>query len=346
MKNLQRPTTAMGLAVAALAFWLAACDDGPGSQTSLPLADDPRRGFIAFVGAGPNDPVWPVLRAGAAASAQVDVGPVTRFLNPSNDTPRAQAELLKSLTDPDLRGLCIHVNDINAVTTVLQQLHHRGIPIVSMLVPAPLKNRFAHVGIDERAVGRELARCVEEGLGPEGGTIMVLHAGYEHPVYGVRYLSFSERIGLVGNITVLGEFNCRADPQEARRIIRERSARYPRLTAWVALSDWPLQGNFPAGDLFRSHMRYITIGGWPRHWVLIQDGRIPYMIGAEYGEIGGRALRFCRSAVRDPAQPQQTAEVALRQLSRATLNEYQEDWSRWVQEPITRSAATQQAGSR
>lgn len=346
MKNPQHLTTAMRLAVAALVFWLAACDDGPGSQPNLPLTDDPRRGFIAFVGAGPNDPAWPVLRAGAAASAQVDVGPVTRFINPSSDTPRAQAELLKSLTDPDLRGLCIHINDVHAVTTVLQQLHHRGIPIVSMLEPAPLKSRFAHVGIDERAVGRELARCVEEGLGPEGGTVMVLHAGYDHPVYGIRYMSFSERIGLAGNITVLGEFNCRAEPQEARRIIQERSERYPRLTAWVALSDWPLHGDSSARDLFRSNVRYITMGGWPRHWPLIRDGRIPCMIAAEYGEIGGRALRFCRSAVRDPAQPPQTADVALRRLDPTTLSEYQEDWSHWIQEPVAYSAATPQAGSR
>jgi ABC-type sugar transport system substrate-binding protein len=231
-----------------------------------------------------------------------------------------------------MRGLCIQVNDAGLVTPALQQLHVRGIAIVSMVEPAPEKVRFAHVGVDETAVGQELARGTIEGLGQAGGTIMLLHAGYDHPVYGSRYLAFMEGIKTASQVSLLGEFNCHADAGEARQIIRERSQRFPRLTAWVALCDWPLQDGYSPDDIFPKGMRYITFGGYPRQWPLIRNGLCPAIVAVDYKQVGGQALQFCYSAVRDPAQAQRLARVPLTQLNLINVDEYERDWMAWLRD--------------
>jgi len=332
------------LVTAGLILGLTGCQNDLSSTTKPAPGGTSKHGFIAFVGAGRHDPLWPVLAAGAQREILPVDGPTVRYLTPEGDSPRAQAELLRGLRDPDLRGLCIQINDAETVGYALRQMHNRGVPIVSMMRRVPADVQAAHVGLDPTAIGRELARCTVDALGPAGGTIMVLHAGDKDPDFSARYMSFSQTLKLSGSdVAVLGEFDCRGDAEEARRIIRERSERYPRLSAWVSVADWALSGPDAPGDLFRPPTRYITVGGLPHHQELVRDGILLAGVAAEYGEIGGRALRICQSAVRatqDPARFDQIVFVPLRPVTPDTLEDYQRDWIRWLAAKHADSPAT------
>lgn len=325
-----RPGIIVGFLLPAIAVWGGGCRDDTGAALDQPVRND-AEGIIAFVGAGPDDPLWSVLKAGAEQSTVPGLGLEVRYFTPASGSARAQAELLAGMDQSDLRGLCIQVKDPEAIAPVLQRLRNQGVTIVSMVEPAPEQSRFAHVGLDETAVGRELARCTIQGLARAGGTIMVLHAGYTHPIYGPRYLAFSETIKRAANVTVLAEIDCGADPHEARRIIRERSERFPRLTAWVSIDDWPLQNGYPAEELFHPPTRYITFGGQPRHWPLITRGICPCILAAEYGQVGAKALQYCQSGARNASQEKRIIYVPLRTLTLISLEDYQSDWRRWTQ---------------
>lgn len=322
---------------------LGSCRD---TATEKDLVDEfAMRGFVAFIGAGPHDPLWPVLKAGGQrflhGGSPVDI----RFFTPSSDTPQAQADLLASLNDPDMRGICVQINDPDAVTPIMTRLHTRGMPIVSMVEPLPSAIRFAHVGLDNMAVGRELAKCTIDALGDRGGTIMVLSAGDRHPIYGPRYLAFTEEIRRKSSISVFADVDCHADPAEARRVIAERSRRYPRLDAWVAMEDWPLEDGTPAEKVFQAETRYITCGGVPRQWTLLRNGRSPGIVAADYGQIGRRAAELCVSAIREPAQERRTFYVETRRITPATLDAYQAAWMEWAAKPAgaSESVTTQSA---
>ncbi len=294
------------------------------------LSKERARGFVAFVGAGPSDPLWPVLEAGGKEFARTGSRMRFRFLNPASDSPKAQADLLASLDDPDLRGLCIQVNDPESISPALSRLHTRGVAVVSMMVPAPEPLRFAHVGLDQTAIGRELGRCTVDSLGAEGGTVMLLRADERHPVYGPRYYAFMEEIQRASRVSLLADVNCHADPSEARRLIAERVRKYPRLDLWVALEDWALQDDASAEEVFGPTTRYITCGGWPRQWPLVRSGRCPCIVAADYGGIARRAAQFCADAARDPLQNKRIAYLDLQRLTAANLDEYQRVWSSWL----------------
>jgi hypothetical protein len=165
---------------------------------------------------------------------------------------------------------------------------------------------------------------------------MVVHAGSDHPVYGLRHLTFMEQMRKTSRIIVMGDLDCKADPVEARRIIKERTKRFPRLDLWVSMGDWPLADGMPAKEVFgTSKQRYITFGGLPRQWPLIREGLCPYIVAADYGEIATRAATLCYSSIREPTQEQRISRIPLRTIAAGNLDEYRHDWARWSEVPTT-----------
>jgi ABC-type sugar transport system substrate-binding protein len=325
-------STRLLLLASALTVAGVACRD---DNQELLLKERSRHGFVAFVGAGPNDPLWPVLRAGG--KRYLDTGSLMdiRFFNPPSDAPQAQVDLVAHLNDPDLLGLCIQINDVEAMTPILERLRKRGITVITMVKLAGTRDRFTHVGLDEMQIGEMLAHCTIQYLGDKGGTIMVLHAGDQHPVYGPRHLAFVDQVRRNSKIDVLADLDCKGDPREARRIIKDRTERYPRLNLWVSMDDWALADGTPGSEVFGKGPRYITSGGLPRQWPLVRSGVCPCVVGADYGDIAARAAQFCISGVREPAQERRDFYVPMRSVSADNLDAYARDWSAWAGLPAT-----------
>ncbi len=305
----------------------AGCEQAPAPPppTSRPA---PEAGVIAFVGAGRNDPLWPVLRTGAEQYASAGARMTIVTLCPDGDSARDQIALLAGLRDPDLRGLCIQPADVAAILPSLSRFFNQGICIVSMIQPVPERLRVAHVGFDEEAVGRELARLTVQVL-PADATFMLLHAGLDDPVHGPRLIGFERQMQTSHGPDLLAEIDCRGDPREARAVIRDRAARYPRLTAWVALADWPLRGIPAAEEAMGPTAAFITFGGTPEHCALIRSGRSPAVLAANYRELGIKAAQFCEAAIRHPSDHKPVYHAPLRSVALSNLHEYERDWILW-----------------
>ena len=319
--------------VGVAALGLAGCEGDP--LDGIPITDpsiappSPAGGYIAFVAAGRRDPLWPVLEASARNYHRTFGTIETRFLTPQGDSPRDQIALLESLTDVEMRGLCVHITDVAALEPTLYRLHERGVRIVSMGQPAPLEWRVGHAGFDEREVGQALATATAEAI-EERGQILVLHAGTEHPVHGQRLWAFREQIERYPDINVLAWLDCEGSGRRAREIIRERFARFPRIAAFVALDDWPFRDVGVAEEALPAGARCVTFGGYPRHWPLVRTEISPRIVAANYREIGARALQFCEIAVRDVGRMENFYHAPLRVIKPTNLDAYIADWTSWT----------------
>ena len=311
-----------------------ACDrSSPRSATGTsPSGPTAEQALIAFVGAGEADPLWPVLEAGAQRYADASAAVRIQCFSPARSSPQAQIETLRSLRRAGLRGLCVRVTDADALLPTLKQLHNRGIPIVSMIQPISRDIRAGHVGLNEAEIGKALADATLEVL-DGGGSIALLHAGYEHPVYGPRRIAFEQEIRFQPEIRVFTKKDCGADPAKAREIMRTYSKRFPRLSAWVALGDWPLLDGGTDGDLgLQPGCRFVTFGGTPRQWPLIERGISTRIVAADYGELGARAVQYCEVALGEPSRFEKLYEAPLRIIRPADLDAYKADWHRWSAE--------------
>jgi len=313
----------------ALCF-LSACEDRHIPEEAKELASGLKRspGFIAFVGAGPSDPVWPILKRGAEQYIENGGALEVRFFSPVGGSAQDQVDLLERLNDPDMRGLCIQIIDVDAIRPILHRMYNQGTLIVSMLNPAPDRICVAHVGFDDEAIGQALARLTVRTLG-DSGSMMLLHAGPMDPVFGPRLRAFEREIAHHRQISVLAKLNCRKDPREARNLMRDRSSRYPRLSAWVALGDWPIRDVGRISSFMPPGCRFITFGGTPDHWLLIQKGISPGVVAANYRELGLKAAHYCESAILRPSQFKDKYTAPLRIVAAANLDQYIRDWTFW-----------------
>lgn len=333
-QRLDRHRGIMALLAFCVTFWPVGCDELPegkpfGVSTQPGLERRRQPGIIALVAAGRDDPLWPVLQASAKRYDRELCDRTVQYLVPEGNAPQDQIDLLRSLTDPNIVGLCVHLTNADALGPTLQRVHTDGRLVVSIGQPAPPELRAGHVGFQETAVGEALARATLDAV-PDQGTVMLLHAGAEHPVYAERWRGFADIMRRNPRVAVLAELNCDGDPREARAMIRDRSARYPRLSAWVALADWPLRGLRLIDEAMPKGFQLITFGGLPDQWRLLRDGSSPALVAANYSSMGGLALQLCEVMIGNPERDKEVYTVDLRTVLPTNLDAYIEDWNAWT----------------
>lgn len=285
-------------------------------------------GYIAFVGAGEADPFWPLLKSSASAYARQRNYDV-RFRSPEGDSPNDQLQLLLSLKDPEMRGLIVQIMDLAPIRAALDQFFRSGITIITLIQPGPEELSSGHVGFDDERIGRTLADTVAKYL-EEVGTIMLLHAGEDHSVYGPRLRAFRKQISRYPRIEVFAEVDGKLDSRQSRTLMRERSQRYPRLSAWVALDDWPIRDGGRIDEVVPPRCRFLTVGGTPHQWPLLKSGACPAVVAGNYREMGSKAVEFCEAAIRDTSAFPRLYSAPVRIVWATDLDNYVRDWTSWA----------------
>jgi ABC-type sugar transport system substrate-binding protein len=330
----------IAIACAALSL-LPACenDSQPGVGGTRYRRIPTGAGYIAFIGAGQDDPLWPVLRAGAERFEREQGLIEVRYAAPPIVSPDQQATLIRSLTTPTLRGLCVQVIDPDSLGPVLDRARQNGAAIVTMGRRANYSPIHGNVGYDEEAIGRALADATVRYL-KSRGAIMILHEGQKDRPMRRRYGAFMEAIEPVLGIERWAEIDCQGDPYRAREEIRARSERFPGLSAWVSLAPWPLlawspssaTASAPASPL-PDGCKLITCGAEPTVWPFLESGLCPIVVGFDYHDMGAKALQFCQAATEGGVITPREYTVPVRMVTPTNLAEYKRDWAVWAAPP-------------
>ncbi len=299
-------------------------DSDPGQSASRPARE--QGALILVVSSGPNDPYNPVLEAGARRVAKRIPATEVRFVKPEADTPSSQAAFLLSLREPKLAGVCVHPHEGPEVRSAMDALVTRGLTVVSILEPGS-RHLAGHVGLDDEAVGRALAAETAQAIGGQG-QVMLLHAGTSQERYRDRLRSFEAAIRNQPGVEVLASLDCSGDPYRARALIADHAARYPRLSAWVSLADWPLRDSAKVWPLPES-ARLVTVGGAPPQWPLVESGRLARVVGADCSMLAEHAVDLCESSIRSPSGGTRTVQLPMRVLFAGNLKAYRQEWVEW-----------------
>jgi ABC-type sugar transport system substrate-binding protein len=316
------------LPLAAAAWCGLVCSPSPRPSTH------PKLGFIAVVGAGQNDPLWPVLR-GSALRLQGFVGEIRlRAEAPPTVSSHAQAELIQRLRSEGMRGLCIQVIDPAAIAPHVRRLANEGVAVVTMIRPLEGRPVLMYSGVDQRLVGEALADAIGEAL-QYSGTIAVLHANsksedVQEPDYArERYEGFKAGLQRYPRITVLRELDCGGNAQRAQAMIRHCMERFPRLNGWVAMENWPLRGLDPQERLLPPTCKLVTTDPDPQVWDHLATGACYAMIAADYDKIAQEAVINCTAALEGNPVAWRTLLTKPRTVRTADLHTYKADWIKW-----------------
>jgi len=317
------PTALRFLAVLCAICWATGCEPPSAGRVSRP-----EKNAIAFIGAGQDDSLWPVLRAGAERYvAEFGVKGV-HIEAPRRTSPMAQIALLDTLHGRGFRGACVQVNDARLMAPAIRRLCGQGLRVITMVHDAAEEVRHGFCGLNNAAIGQRLAEATAQAL-HNAGSVIVLHAGAEHDTFGDRLWAFREALSRHTRVRCYFWLDCQASASEAERLIRGHLERYPNLDAFVTLDDWPLRFLEGKPKLLPGSCKLITFGARPGNWRYLQDGTCAALVEADHRRTGYDALMLCDKAVQHQELIVNRIELPLVVVTTDSLDEFMVDWVAW-----------------
>jgi ABC-type sugar transport system substrate-binding protein len=309
---------------------LAASAGSAACRPQSPHAEVEISGFIAVVGVGESDPLWPVLQAATARFHRQTPTAHVRAEAPPTRSVNLQIQLVRRLRREGMRGCCLQVSDPQATVGVLEALRADGAVVVTMMQPVETSEPFLHAGINEREVGAALADGLADQV-PEQATLGVLYDSSDHGTR-LRHEAFQLRMVRYPRLTVLRSLDCGGEPAAAVRLIRETTKRFPGIDGWAAMGTWPLLARAENQTLLPEGRALVLPGPLADFDVLVDEGTCQAIVVTDYHEIVSRALQMCWLTVRRETLQLRRFEPPARIVTAENLSEFRKEWARWTSE--------------
>jgi hypothetical protein len=309
-----------------------------------------RRSFLAVVGAGRDDWLWPVLE-GTARRCGENLGDVElRVEAPAMTSVNAQASLVRRMASAGMVGLCLQVIDPEAAGPLLKEMERQGIAVVTMIHEVETTPPPPHCGWDEQELGIRMADTVA-GLLPKGGFVALLEPGPRHAgrihAPGMRASPPNDRSpgGRSGDelarhlrsqlsayraIHVTGSYAVN-DGVDVRRALTESARLYPALDGWIfmgALDGCDVQD---CPEVLERRF-FVAAHPAPRALPDLHCAARVVAVGAEYEQLAPKALGQLSALLSGTGRMSSSVLVPIRVVDPSTIDSYRRDWRRWCAE--------------
>ena len=148
--------------------------------------------------------------------------------------------------------------------------------------------------------------------------------------FAKRRSAFKTRIATHSGLRVILEFDCKADPGLAERLIADTMKRYPRLSGWAVMGNWPLGGRRDGRALLPTGCRLVAVDPLPEFWPLLENGSVWAMVAPQYEELARRALTACVAGAGETSLGPGMFEAPVRRIGAGELDALKKDWGRWT----------------
>lgn len=253
---------------------------------------------FAIVPKAMNNPYFDLSRDGCMKRAK-ELGNIECiYKGPVEHEPASQAQIIQDLISQKVDGIAISVSDAAAAVRVIKSARDAGIPVITFDADAPNSARQAHVGTDNRAMGRALGEELLR-LRPEGGKYAMVSGGpaaanLKERVEGVRdALKGSKWTEASGSPTY-----CNDDLALAVQQMQDLKTANPDLAAIVPVGGWPMfvpeayksfvNKNKAAMD--QGKFTLVVADTLKVQLELLRDGYANALVGQRPYEMGERAM--------------------------------------------------------
>jgi ABC-type sugar transport system substrate-binding protein len=278
---------------------------------------------IVAIAEAQDDPTWTALNAAKVRVLQ-QAGAYCSIVVEARQTasPRDQQLLLEEVQAGKVDAVCIAPTDSEAIRPAVDTLAQKGVPIVTLGRDIPGAARVLHCGPSDLEIGRAAARACADVAKVGAGSIILLHAGLNDPVYGQRYAGFTQDLPMYPELKLLREVDCAQNRGETLQMVRAESRKYPRAGCWVLLDDWPLRALAENERLVPTDCRVVVCNADPRYFPRLRNGQISALVGYDYEETAYSALVAALNLAREPQGKVTSPEVPINIITARNLAEF------------------------
>jgi ribose transport system substrate-binding protein len=254
-----------------------------------------------------HSPFWDAAQAGikdANKELKLEGAGLVGSLETNDGTPKGQIDKLRQFaSQSDIAGIAISVTDADnvAIAEELRKFQEKGVKVVTVdsdLNRNKLRDaRFAFVGTDNLAGGRELGKCAL-GIRPDGGewVSFVGRTGAQNAIERVD--GFAEGAG--PKFKKLDNMADDIDRTRARENVRNAIRNHPTVNTLVGIWSY----NAPAiADVVkemnkRSNMTIVAFDAEPLAMKAMEDGTIDALIVQNPYRMGYDSMRMLKALIK------------------------------------------------
>ena len=194
---------------------------------------------IAYALKTQKDPYWQRVKSAAIATGE-NLGVNIRII--ASDVPQTAEfvedqiqAIAEEIEAGELDGLILGPADSLRPIPVVEKAATLGIPVITMDTPLESDSILTFVGLDNFAAGKAMGEWVVQKLG-NSGNVAILEGSPHHDNARERQSGFLAGLG-TGKIDIVATQSAHWDREEAREIVREWLAVYPKVDAIIAAND-------------------------------------------------------------------------------------------------------------
>ena len=267
--------------------------DSSVSPASATCGEDGKNYTFAIVPRALNNPVFDITKTGAEDRA-AELGNVTiDWVGPTTSDAAAQAQLVDQLVTKGADGIVVYVNEPGALKGSIDRAADAGIPVLTWGADSPDSKRFALLGIDQVAAGRQAGELMAKGM-PNGGKIAVLTGTPGSLDIEQRVKGFMEGIASNPKIEVVATDPDYDDVQKAVQIVEQRINATPDLAGYFFAGMWPFFADLtslPTLKAFVSKGGYVTsLDSLPGALNAVSEGYANSLVGYSWWNFGRTAV--------------------------------------------------------
>jgi ribose transport system substrate-binding protein len=282
------------------------CGTSPSTSTVTSQANGGEKRIIILTNG--NSPFWDTCRAGVQ-EAEKDLGlkkaGLSAVLEESDATPQGQIDKLRQFaSQSDIAAIGISPCDAEnlAVAELMRDLKKKGVQVITIdsdIERSRLRDtRFAFIGTDNLAGGRELGKCIKN-LRTAGGEYVTFvgRTGAQNAkdrVEGVRQ-------GAGDKFKALDNIGDETDRSRARENVRNAIRNHPQLNTLVGIWSY----NAPAiGDIVkemnnRDRFTIVAFDAEPAAIQQMSEGMFDAMVVQNPYQMGYQGVRLLRALIQN-----------------------------------------------
>jgi len=295
-----------------------------------------RKITFGMIGKKSTNPVFIAAYSGARVAAKelgakykLDI--VIDWKSPEKENAQEQASALEGFARSGVNGVAISCVDANYLTSTINQVTEKGIPVMCYDSDAPKSKRFVYHGADDIEFGKMLLRELASELNDKG-SIAVL-AGNKNALNLQRRLQgIKEELKKHPNIVLVPDnvcYNIELPDLAGSTVEREQKKR-PTIKGWIFIGSTILQAKnnlkWNAGEV-----KVVAGNAIPAELDYVQSGYVQGLVGVNCFQMGYKSVELLLDKVlHNHAPADQQLYAPLTPVSKKNVEEWSLNWKKWL----------------
>ena len=282
---------------------------------------------IAIVPRALNNPVFDITKTGAEDRAK-ELGNVTiEWVGPTTSGAAEQAQIVDQVANKGADGIVVYVNEPGALKPAIDRATDAGTPVLTWGADSPDSKRFALLGIDQAAAGKQAGELMAQNL-PDGGKVAILTGTPGSLDIEQRVKGFMDGIASNPKIEVVANDPNYDDVQKAVQLVEQRINATPDLAGYFFAGMWPYFADLkslPSVKDFVSKGGYVTsLDSLPGALNAVSEGYANSLVGYSWWGFGRTAVDIVCNKIAGKSDIPVNVNTPTYIVDSANIDEYQQ----------------------